>query len=171
MLAFCEYQGDLVVGGSFHTIGTQVIEHVARWDGTIWRPFGSGMNGAVSQLAVQGDELLAAGDFTEAGGMPANHIASWRGTAWRALGAGVDGTPQALAVYRDTLFVGGRFQRAGDLTVKGIARWDGQAWHDGATETDLWYLIMRHEPGRGGWPPGRNLRGVSTRPRQRSDAL
>jgi hypothetical protein len=140
--AFCEHQGDLVVGGSFHTIGTQVIEHVARWDGSAWRAFGVGMNGIVSQLTVLGDELVAAGDFTEAGGTPANHIASWDGTAWHPLGDGVDGTPQALAVYRDTLFVGGRFQRAGNLAVRGIARWDGETWHDGAAMTDEWRLVM-----------------------------
>jgi hypothetical protein len=130
-MAFCEYRGDLVIGGSFHTIGSQVIEHVARWDGTAWRACGAGVNGAVSQLTVQGDRLLAAGDFTEAGGAPANHIASWDGAAWRPLGDGVGGTPQALAVYRDTLFVGGSFSRAGHLAVRGIARWDGETWHDG----------------------------------------
>ena len=136
--AFCEYRGDLVVGGSFHTIGTQVIEHIARWDGTAWRAFGAGMNGTVSQLAVQGGELLAAGDFTAAGGAPANHISAWDGNAWHPLGGGVNRAPEALAVYRDTLFVGGGFDRAGDLAVKGIARWDGEVWHDGIAMTGGW---------------------------------
>ncbi len=136
--AFCEYRGDLIAGGTFRTIGTQVIEHIARWDGTAWHALGAGLTGAVDRLAVRGDRLIAAGEFTAAGDAPAAYIASWDGTDWQPLGKGVDGVPTSLAVYRDTLFVGGRFRHAGDLTVKGIARWDGETWHDGLTTEDWW---------------------------------
>ena len=139
VLAFCEYRGALVVGGSFHTIGRQTIEHVASWDGSAWQSLGAGTNGTVRQLIVQRDELVAAGDFTAAGGTPVNRIASWDGTAWRPLGDGVDRAPQALAVYRDTLFVGGSLRSAGNLVVRGIARWDGEAWHDGIAMAPVWF--------------------------------
>lgn len=129
--AFCEYQGELVVGGSFHTIGTQVIDHIARWDGTTWRPLGAGVNGPVTQLAVCRGEVVAAGVFTGAGGVPAACIARWDGVTWRPLGDGLNSTPECLTVYRDTLFVGGAFVRAGQISVKGIARWDGAAWQNG----------------------------------------
>lgn len=162
--AFCEYRGDVVVGGSFRTIGAQVMEHVARWDGTAWHALGTGVNASVGQLAVQGGKLLASGEFTVAGGTPVNHIAMWDGVAWRPLGDGVDSAPKALAVYRDTLFVGGEFRHAGGLEVNGIARWDGEAWHDGIAMTDRWptlevtnlavagdhlaaTYVERHEPG------------------------
>ena len=57
---------------------------VARWDGTSWHPFGSGMGGydypAVSSLALAGaDNFYAGGNFTAAGGRPSGYIAQWAG--------------------------------------------------------------------------------------------
>jgi trimeric autotransporter adhesin len=129
--AVCEYQGNLVVGGTFHTIGTQAIDHIARWDGTAWRPLGAGVNGSVTRLAVFQGELFAGGSFTAAGGAPASDVARWDGVAWRPLAEGLNRPPGCFAVYRDTLFVGGSFTRAGQISVEGIARWDGAAWQSG----------------------------------------
>ena len=84
--------GSLYVGGNFATAGDTLASRVARWDGMVWRPLGSGMDGDVYALAVAPNgSLYAGGLFTTAGGVATNHVARWDGTAWHTLGSGIGG--------------------------------------------------------------------------------
>ena len=74
--------GNLYAGGGFTEAGGVAANSIARWDGTSWHPFGSGMGGydypAVSSLALVGaDNFYAGGYFTTAGGKPSRYIARW----------------------------------------------------------------------------------------------
>ena len=44
--------GELYVGGAFNTAGNTAASGIACWNGTTWRPLGSGISGGVSALAV-----------------------------------------------------------------------------------------------------------------------
>jgi len=109
--------------------------HIARWDGNAWHPLGSGIDGTVMSLAVDGQETLyAGGDFTTAGNVNANYIARWDGSTWHPLGSGMVGSwdpyVSALALDRQNdLYAGGQFTNTGGADANYIARWDGNAWH------------------------------------------
>ena len=68
----------LYAGGWFTIAGGVVTYRIARWNGTAWRPLGSGMNNTVNALALGPDgSVYAGGYFTAAGDVAASHIARW----------------------------------------------------------------------------------------------
>src|SRR5262249_42019723 len=68
---------NVYVGGVFTTAGDSMVNGIAKWDGSIWSPLGSGLNGGVYALAVSGSDLYVGGSFTTAGDSPATNIAKW----------------------------------------------------------------------------------------------
>lgn len=123
-----EMGGDVYAGGSFTNAGGTVVNHIAKWDGTVWSPLGSGINGDVNALAVLGTDLYAGGYFTTAGGVSASSIAKWDGSNWSALGSGINDTVKALVVINDELYAAGNFKDIGGITANNIAKWDGKSW-------------------------------------------
>jgi hypothetical protein len=135
------YNDELIAGGIFTRVGGVDANCVARWDGSVWHPLGSGITSrfpSVKTLKVYNSELIAGGDFNFAGDIEANKIAVWNGLGWHSLGSGLrvgDGQKsqsgyavRALTVYNGELIAGGDFNNAGGVDVNGIARWDGSAW-------------------------------------------
>jgi len=134
----------LVVGGNFTYIGSSntMIRHVARWDGSAWQAFGTGMemNSSIRALALWHESagaparLVAAGDFTPATGQPATRVACWDGSGWQAFSSGVASRVHALVEWDcggtgvAQVVTGGEFSQAGSAVVNYIARWDGSAW-------------------------------------------
>ncbi len=130
----------LYAGGSFTTAGDVAANYIARWNGTVWQPLGSGMNWEVRALAAYDDglgagpALYAAGAFDAAGGTAANRIARWNGTGWSSLGSGTNNAINALAVVADgsgggsSLYAAGHFTTAGGNAANRIARWNGVTW-------------------------------------------
>ena len=118
------------IGGDFKTAGNVIANNVVQWDGSGWTPLGSGLNGPVRSLAVDGrGHLYAVGLFTQAGGQPANHVACWNGQDWEALGSGVNGDVWTVVVDGSgNVYVGGKFDTAGSVPANGIAKWDGSGW-------------------------------------------
>src|SRR5581483_11724001 len=123
-------RGRVYIGGSFATIGSNFISDLAVWDGTNWSALGSGVDGRITALTVDGwGNLFAAGAFTNAGGVSASHVAEWNGSNWRALGTGLDSGVNALAIDSyGNVYAGGQFYMAGGIPANGIARWNGNAW-------------------------------------------
>ena len=78
--------GKVYAGGSFSRIGTiSSANSIAVWNGTTWSALGTGITGGnarVTQIVVQGDDVIVAGDFTTAGGVAANRLAKWNGSSW-----------------------------------------------------------------------------------------
>ncbi|HSC76370.1 MAG TPA: thrombospondin type 3 repeat-containing protein, partial [Pseudomonadales bacterium] len=118
---------DVYIGGSFTLVGDTAANYVARWDGSHWNTLGSGLNGQVRSLALDGaGNLYVAGLFTAAGGVSASGIAKWNGVSWSALGAGITGI-QALTVdAAGNVYAGGGFNYSGALGR--VAKWDGVSW-------------------------------------------
>jgi hypothetical protein len=132
--ALAVYDDDLIVGGRFLVAGETLVQHIARWDGSIWSalgPDGSGVNGSsagVHALTVADGALVVAGHFDDAGGVAAANIARWDGSTWSALAAGFNDQVDALTDWNGTLIAGGFFTQSGTTTTSAIARWDGNAW-------------------------------------------
>ncbi|MBX3323034.1 MAG: hypothetical protein KF757_08605 [Phycisphaeraceae bacterium] len=136
----------LYAGGHFTTAGGVTVNHIARWNGTLWSALTGdggiiGVNNAVEAIEVfddgTGPALYVGGAFITAGGVTVNRIARWNGTTWSALsgpnGTGV--TPfsvYALTTFDDgtgpALYAAGNFGTAGGASASRIARWDGTNW-------------------------------------------
>lgn len=70
--------GDLLVAGDFTMAGSTPANRIARWDGTNFTAFGSGLNAVVRAMSVLPDGSIAVGgDFTTAGGTAAARFAVW----------------------------------------------------------------------------------------------
>ncbi len=121
-------EGNLYVGGSFTEAGGSSANRIARWNGSNWSALGSGLNAAVSALAISGSNLYVGGYFTTAGGSSANRIARWNGSSWSALGSGLNEPVAALAISGSNLYVGGAFTNAGGSSANHIAKWNGSSW-------------------------------------------
>jgi hypothetical protein len=143
--------GQIVVGGSFDSIGNLPMNNIALTDvqqyNAGWQSLGSGVRGGAVYCTLMNDtQIFAGGSFDTAGGVMANRIAMWDGTNWHSLGAGnangLDSTVLAMAVMGDSLYVGGNFTHAGGLIANHIAIWNlkTEEWEtiteDGVTGVD-----------------------------------
>jgi hypothetical protein len=121
--------GDLVAGGNFTVAGGLAANRVARWNGSSWSPFGSGIDttGLLTQVyavaTLADGDLVVGGRFTSAGGVAANSIARWDGAGWAAMGAGMDSNVETLlGLANGDLFAGGAFVTADGGVANRVAR-------------------------------------------------
>ncbi len=121
---------NLYVGGNFDawcgydwcTTNNVRVNHVVGWNlpNANWFALGSGVNGTVNALSMNGSELYIGGDFTALCGntncnnanVAANRIAKWNGSQWSALGSGVNNYALAVAWSGSYLLAGGNFTAA-----------------------------------------------------------
>jgi len=101
------YNGQLVAGGSFRSIGGVPADGIASWDGVSWRALGdTPLNAyfAGVQLASYGGLLLAGGAFF----LPGRNapLVAWDGTSWSVID-GISGAIRVMAVAGSSLVVGG----------------------------------------------------------------
>ena len=124
----------LVAGGRFNSAGGSTVNHIARWDGSSWSSFDTGLAVLVDAVAAIDDgfgpSLYAAGTFTgtpDAGTL--NRVARWSGFGWTPIGensVGVNGSALALAAGTvdgtPGLFLGGAFTSADGTAAGHLAR-------------------------------------------------
>ncbi len=138
---FTVFNDTLYIGGQFYESDTTVLNNIAKWDGTNWKPVGSGFTAfaapEVLALGVSNGKLYAGGFFDQSGN--ATHllsIAQWEDTAWAPLGRGIadpvdssrEGFVNAIGTYQNNLYVGGDFGFAGGDSANNIAEWNGIEW-------------------------------------------
>lgn len=122
------YNGNLIVGGKFTSIGGVSANHIAKWNGTSWQPLGAGLNGKVNALMVYNGNLYAGGEFTMSGSTTVNYIAKWNGTQWKDDLGDMNNIVTSLAVYNNMLYVGGYFTSADGTPANYIAKTNGDNW-------------------------------------------
>lgn len=142
--AAVEYQGSLVVAGSFTAAGTAGIptSNIARWNGTGWSQLLGGVNGTVTCMLAVGGDLYVGGSFSSANGQPATaKVARWNGTAWSSVAATTVPTPivKALAHYQGRLHVGGNNSGTG---LPPLHRLEGGAWVAMLGPSNGWQSFM-----------------------------
>ncbi len=136
----------LYAGGNFNiywgyspqypTTGADLY-NLAYWDGSFWRPIGSGSpNNTVAALAVANGFIYAGGSFTaftNGTSVAVSRIAAWNGSSWTSLGSGMNpgsssGSVSAVTTLGTNIYAAGSFTNAGGTAVQGVARWDGAHW-------------------------------------------
>ncbi len=148
---------ELIAAGRFSRSGIESVSCIARWDGTAWRPLGTGItpnpnpfgvSGGVFTLAVYNNELYAGGDFVSAGGVGVEHLARWNGTSWSGVGSGSPNQPvYALKVHEGELFVGGRFSSVSGVPASRAARWNGTSWFAAGDDLNSSVLALESHNG------------------------
>jgi hypothetical protein len=109
---------------------------VARWNGSVWSPLGSGLVGRVrSLLATSSGAVVAGGTLALAGAPTNDNVAQWNGSSWQSLGGGMQNSSSqlqtvvfALAEFAGGLVAAGQFDVAGGVPALKVARWNGTAW-------------------------------------------
>ncbi|MCB0720932.1 MAG: T9SS type A sorting domain-containing protein [Ignavibacteriae bacterium] len=121
--------GDTIyAGGLFTRAGGNIVNRIAKWDGTSWSALGTGFNNSVFSLVVKNGVVYAAGQFTTAGGTPAFRIAKWDGTNWSPLGSGLNDLVSEIVFIGNDLYACGTFTEAGGNPANRVAKWDGTSW-------------------------------------------
>jgi hypothetical protein len=77
--------GSLVAGGDFRRAGALTVNGIARWDGSAWAAFGTGVGitslfGVFALAVHHSGELIAGGMFLSAGGVVSRSFARWSTT-------------------------------------------------------------------------------------------
>ncbi len=129
----------LYMGGYFSQSAGQIVRGIARWDGTLWKDVGGGVQGSVNtsvdDMTVfddgSGPKLYACGLFTQAGAVASPYLAAWDGSQWSSV-VSLDGpvlrveTVQIGATRH--LAISGPFQHVGGVPIPDLALWDGTTW-------------------------------------------
>ena len=68
------------IAGDFTSAGGAPASRLAMWDGS-WHPMGTGVNGPVGDLLVDGSDVYVGGKFTTAGGVAVDSLARWSSTS------------------------------------------------------------------------------------------
>lgn len=122
--------GELVVGGDFYRIGSQVIPYLARWDGSSWKVLGP-PDGPITALAVDGGKLFISGGFETVGTLTSPYVAYWDGSEWYSMANDMLNTSLAVLTASDFgILAGGNFKLALDngFVTNGLAVWTERGW-------------------------------------------
>jgi hypothetical protein len=113
------YDGGLVIGGSFSSVGGVNANSVAAWDGAQWRalgegfPGGTGPNCGVWALGQEGPYLYASGAQATYGGGTAPFVSRWDGNMWTdASGLGLTSNVRSFFRGSDGFYALGSFEMA-----------------------------------------------------------
>lgn len=149
----------LYVGGTFTTANGQIVNRIARWDGTAFSSLSGGLSGAARAFHVMQDGtdevLIVAGSFSfTQSGLEVNFITQWDGSDWSALGLGFNNSSRAVTSYEEgdglRLFVGGQFFLADGEFAQSIARWNGTEWTPlGLGMNDTVWSLATYDDGTG----------------------
>lgn len=125
--------GDVVLAGNFNNAGGVPVNSIARWNGTVFMPLGSGISypSQPFQLAVRSlaqmpnGDIVAGGNFDTAGGGVGGNVARWNGSFWARLPQGAGNVVWSLVrSSHDELIIGGAYTFAGgSFANKYIARY------------------------------------------------
>lgn len=137
-----EYQGGLILAGSFFGAGETSDVNIVCWNGTEYRPLGTGGGGIedgwVQALAFHDGELVIGGEFDGAGDLEADDVIRWDGHAFRPIGPGGPRYAYALAAHQGYLYVGGINNQGGGSSGASIRRWDGEGWQSLPSADTYW---------------------------------
>jgi hypothetical protein len=124
-------EGQLLVAGSFDSIGSVAAQGVALWDGNRWHGMGTGISATYPPTGL----AFFDGRWIVGGGIFANgsrNIAGWDGAHWGPIqprGITLADRPTAFLPQEDGLLVAGPFATPPDWEVRiRIGRWDGSTW-------------------------------------------
>lgn len=110
--------GNLIVGGSF--LG-QPGNNIQKSSGGTWSAIGSGLDGTVYSLAVNGNDIYAGGSFNSS-----SSLMKWNGVSWNEILNSPNDIIHSLVFNSGDLYAGGRFTFPGNYVTK----YDGIRWYN-----------------------------------------
>ncbi len=142
--ALAVFQGDLIAGGNFNTIGGQFTT-IGRWDGTQWHAMNLFGTVLVTDLLVHSGQLYAAiiGDFGLSG------VERWTGSEWIPV-APYSNTWNlySLSSHDGDLIGGGVLTSFAPPGYSAIRRWSSSSWASlgsGIPEPATVYALETHD--------------------------
>jgi hypothetical protein len=118
------FNGEIIVGGDFDSIGSQRVNNIAKWNGSNWESVGNGFDQSVQDLIVYNGQLYACGFFAFSDTNFVECVAKWNGTYWERV-AHLIGYANAFSNYQGMLIIGGSFFDQNATNTLGIIGWDG----------------------------------------------
>jgi hypothetical protein len=121
---------ELLAGGSFTFVdGVPVRGGLARWDGFLWRPMPSEIDGVTRHITEGLGHLYIAGSYADANST-FQGVLEWDAGGWRTPGGvpALPGAGQGLGVHAGELVCVGSFPTAGDALASNVASFNGSRW-------------------------------------------
>ncbi len=150
--AIIKYKNEIYAGGSFVTANDVTCNGFAKWNGTTFVPYGTGLKtsaggtGYIFCFAIYNNELYMGGSFDSVSGIKCSNLAKFDGTTFTAVGTSITRGTQGGAVIDlqvdntyNQLWVVGQFSK-----LNGKTAYCG-AIYNGVTFTALPFQDMRPE--------------------------
>jgi hypothetical protein len=121
----------LYVAGAFTTINGEVVNNIAKWDGSTLSAFGN-FNAPINCIEIASGVIYAGGEFTQVdANADCRRIAKYESGSWSGLVEGLDNDVSALKFIGTDLYVGGAFitDTFSGTLLNYIARWNGTTWN------------------------------------------
>ena len=129
--SLCQFQGQLIAGGSFTNSTSSAMRNIALWNGSDWQPIGSGLDYGVIAAVGNQQNLFAAIQFIGADGLSRTRVMRWNGVVWSQLGGEDFRANPPAYLHLDPsgdLYYTGTFSGIGSIVSSGIIRWNGSQW-------------------------------------------
>jgi hypothetical protein len=113
---------------------------MAKLDGVLWSPLGSGLSKYVNDMILDASgNLFVGGDFVIGSSGVVSHVAKWdMGTAsWSAIGTGMHTDSTCFKLTFDssgTLYAGGTFYNADQTATLHLLKWNNNNWEGFGTD-------------------------------------
>ena len=126
-------QGRTLIAGNFTSVGGVRANGVARYDGTRWTSFGTGIEApelVYGLVELPNGNIVAFGSNLRLPGQQGiGGLSIWDGASWSLIGRDVVGGSVTSGALTSSgqLVVGGCFGTSGNA-IRGVAIWDGQSW-------------------------------------------
>lgn len=132
------YNGKLLVGGYFQSIGGVNASNIALWNGTNWdslphRAFKFlNFNPTIYGFLKHNNLMYIYGQFDTIQGQKANGLATYNNTNFQAINLpfASPATITSMLVYKNELYVAGNFYKLGNPNIADIYKFDGVNWVD-----------------------------------------
>ncbi len=151
VLDLAVFQGELWATGVFEFADTELVNGLARWDGTSWHGVGgltdlTGNLGPGTALAVHQGKLYVSGFYADVAGSGIGSMAAWDGSSWQAIGYDAEDASGPIRGADAMISTGDRLVAVGfevlflnPGTFYDLGYWDGTEWHGVATGPNgLW---------------------------------
>ena len=111
------YNGNLIIGGRFDSVGSIAAHNIAQWNGTKWSGIGFSGSDSIKFFTVYNGNLIAAGHY--------GIIYEYNGSVWSTILSDNTKAIEAIIVYNGNLVLGGY-----DYNTNGayLAQWNGSNW-------------------------------------------
>jgi len=151
---------NVYICGSFTEVGFagNLALNVAKWNGTTWTAFGSGVSGLPNTIALDSSNNVYVGGL-----LPSfsSNVAKWNGTTWTVFGSALNAAVWVIKInYLGDVYVGGEF-----TIPKLVAKWSGTAWVALSTGIDgTAVYTIEFNPGSSACYVGGNFNSVAGGP-------